>query len=102
MLGKGMRHEEGRLNALNRYRLQEAINDIIFENIVELARATTGAAIAGMVVNLAGLSHPGGQAGASNAAFWFFSSFALLPLIGIYTAYKVVQLRQKPSVQIMP
>ncbi len=69
---------------------------------IQLVTAALGAAIAGMVVNLAGLSHPGGQAGASNAAFWFFSSFALLPLIGIYTAYKVVQLRQKPSVQIMP
>lgn len=50
MLGKGTREEEGRLNALNRYRLQEAINDIIFENILELARATTGATVAGISV----------------------------------------------------
>lgn len=67
---------------------------------IQLVTAAIGAAIAGMVVNLAGLSHPGGQVGASNAALWFFGSFALLPLFAIYTAYKVVQLRQNPVVKI--
>ncbi len=40
-----------------------------------------GAALGGMVTNLAGLTQPGGSAGASAAAAWLFSLFVATPLL---------------------
>lgn len=53
---------------------------------VQLVATALGSACAGMVVNLAGLTAPGGVAGTQSAAFWLFAVFALAPLIGIVTA----------------
>lgn len=53
---------------------------------VQLFATALGSALAGMVVNLAGLTDPGGQAGTQSAAVWLFAVFALAPLIGIVTA----------------
>lgn len=48
---------------------------------VQLFATASGAALAGMVVNLAGLTNPGGAAGVSAAALWLFVCFAVAPLI---------------------
>lgn len=46
---------------------------------VQLYGMAIGAAIAGLVVNAAGLTTPGGQAGAHHASIWLFASFAVAP-----------------------
>lgn len=48
---------------------------------VQLYGMALGAAAAGLVVNAAGLTYPGGSAGAASAAAWLFASFALAPLL---------------------
>lgn len=53
---------------------------------VQLFATAVGAALAGMVANLGGLTHPGGVAGTSGAAFWVFAVFALAPLAALKTA----------------
>jgi len=58
---------------------------------VQLFATALGAALAGMVVNLAGLTAPGGIPGTQSAAFWLFAVFALAPLIGILTAARSLQ-----------
>lgn len=58
---------------------------------VQLFATALGAALAGMVVNLAGLTEPGGVPGTQSAAFWLFAVFALAPLIGIVTAARSFQ-----------
>ncbi|OKA20918.1 MFS transporter [Pseudomonas versuta] len=60
---------------------------------VQLFATALGAALAGMVANLAGLTDPGGIAGMMNAAGWLFGVFALAPVIGVFTALRVVRLR---------
>ncbi|MFC0284278.1 MFS transporter [Camelimonas abortus] len=52
---------------------------------VQLFATASGAALAGMVVNLAGLTDPGGGAGVASAAFWLFATFALAPLACLFT-----------------
>ncbi|OMQ25720.1 MFS transporter [Serratia oryzae] len=54
---------------------------------VQLFATAFGAALAGMVTNLAGFTAPGGVAGAASAAYWLFLLFALAPLLAIYTAW---------------
>jgi MFS family permease len=46
---------------------------------IQLYGMAIGAAVAGFVVNVAGLSTIGGEAGARSASFWLFISFALAP-----------------------
>ena len=60
---------------------------------VQLFGTALGAALAGMVVNLAGLTHPGGQAGTSNAALWLFVVFALAPVLSFLPAMRSARLR---------
>lgn len=48
---------------------------------VQLFATAFGAAAAGMVVNLAGLTEPGGIAGAQSAALWLFAAFAAAPVL---------------------
>lgn len=50
---------------------------------VQLFATAIGAALAGMVANLAGLTHPGGATGAADAAQWLFGVFALAPLAAV-------------------
>lgn len=57
---------------------------------VQLFATASGSALAGMVVNLAGLTDPGGEAGTRSAAFWLFAVFALMPLIGVVSAARSV------------
>lgn len=60
---------------------------------VQLFATALGAALAGMVANLAGLTEPGGIAGTMSAAGWLFGVFALAPVIGVFTALRVMRLR---------
>lgn len=58
---------------------------------VQLFATALGAALAGMVANVAGLTDPGGIAGTANAAVWLFGLFAFTPILAIFTAVRVVR-----------
>jgi predicted MFS family arabinose efflux permease len=49
--------------------------------MVVMVGSSLGAALGGMVTSLAGLSVPGGVAGASSAAAWLFGAFLMAPLL---------------------
>ena len=58
---------------------------------VQLFATALGAATAGMVANLSGITQPGGVAGASNAALWLFGLFALAPALCIPAARRAAR-----------
>lgn len=58
---------------------------------VQLFATAAGAALAGMVVNLAGLTNPGGASGASSAALWLFGVFAFAPLLCLLTVRRATR-----------
>lgn len=58
---------------------------------VQLFATAFGAALAGMVANIAGLTAPGGIEGTASAAVWLFGLFALAPVVGVLIARRVVQ-----------
>ncbi|MBB1598526.1 MFS transporter [Variovorax sp. UMC13] len=58
---------------------------------VQLYGMAVGAAVAGLVANAAGLSAPGGVAGAQSAALWLFASFALAPLAAALLARRATR-----------
>lgn len=60
---------------------------------VQLLATATGAALVGLVANLAGLVHPGGTSGASHAALWIFIAFTLAPALAIWTARRSLSAR---------
>lgn len=60
---------------------------------VQLFATALGAALAGMVANLAGLSVPGGETGVANAALWLFALFALPPALALFSAARVTRAR---------
>ncbi|SFP07723.1 Predicted arabinose efflux permease, MFS family [Variovorax sp. OK605] len=60
---------------------------------VQLYGMAVGAAVAGLVANAAGLTAPGGVAGAQSAAVWLFASFALAPAVAVWLAYRAVARR---------
>jgi MFS family permease len=62
---------------------------------VQLFATALGAALAGMVANLAGLTDPGGIAGMASAAGWLFGVFALAPILAVVTALRVTRLHSK-------
>ena len=59
---------------------------------VQLFASALGAALAGMIVNLAGLTSPGGVAGTASAAFWLFAVLALAPLAAVLVALRSARL----------
>lgn len=58
---------------------------------VQLFTTAMGAALAGMIANLAGLSNPGGFAGTSNAALWLFIGFATMSSVALFAAIALVR-----------
>ncbi|WP_343313610.1 MFS transporter [Brucella sp. BE17] len=58
---------------------------------VQLFTTAMGAASAGMVANLAGLSNPGGFAGTANAALWLFIVFAAMSTIALISAIALIR-----------
>lgn len=53
---------------------------------VQLYGMAIGAAVAGLLANAAGLTHPGGTVGAQSAAAWLFATFALAPAAAAWLA----------------
>jgi len=62
---------------------------------VQLIATATGAALAGMLVNLGGFSSPGGVEGASGAAAWLFTSYAALSLLIFVSVRPIIRARIK-------
>lgn len=60
---------------------------------VQLYAMAIGAALAGLTVNAAGLTEPGGADGARNAAYALFACFAVTPALAIVLARRVVRVR---------
>jgi predicted MFS family arabinose efflux permease len=60
---------------------------------VQLYGMAVGAALAGLVANAAGLTQPGGNAGAQSAAVWLFASFAVAPALAALLARRIVAAR---------
>lgn len=58
---------------------------------VQLYGMAIGAAMAGLVANAAGLTRPGGAAGAQSAALWLFATFALPPAVAILLARRITR-----------
>lgn len=56
-----------------------------------------GAALAGLIVNLAGLTDPGGAVGAASAARWLFGCLTIAPLIALATTRAIT--RPRPAHQ---
>lgn len=56
---------------------------------VQLYGMAIGAALAGLLANAAGLTSPGGVAGARSAAAWLFATFALAPALAALLAYRI-------------
>lgn len=69
---------------------QEAQKAATSITTIQLFSTAVGASISGTVVNMAGLTDPGGMIGAQNAAHWLFIVFAITPLIAFFTARVVV------------
>jgi len=61
---------------------------------VQLYGMAIGAAVAGLVANAAGLTEPGGLAGAESAASWLFGGFALAPALAAILAWRCVAARR--------
>ena len=56
---------------------------------VQLYGMAIGAAVAGLLANAAGLTRPGGTAGAQSAALWLFATFALAPAAAALLARRI-------------
>ncbi|ETR78205.1 MFS transporter [Afipia sp. P52-10] len=67
---------------------------------VQLFATALGAALAGMIANLAGLAEPGGTAGTANAARWLFAAFAICPLLCLWIIARRSPMR--PARQTQP
>ena len=59
---------------------------------VQLFATAMGAAFAGMVANAGGLVDPGGLASTEGAARWLFGAFAVVPLLCVVSARRVVRI----------
>jgi len=58
---------------------------------VQLYATALAAALAGVVANGAGISDPGGVAGAQNAAWWLFGSFAAAPALALVLTGRILR-----------
>jgi MFS family permease len=70
----------------------EADRDLAGSSIttVQLFATAFGAALTGMVANLAGMTDPGGPEGAARASTWLFGVFALAPVLAGIAARSVL------------
>jgi len=57
---------------------------------VQLIATAIGAALAGMIANMAGLTTPGGVTGPANAAAWLFGLYAVLAALLFMTVRQVI------------
>jgi predicted MFS family arabinose efflux permease len=61
--------------------------------IVIMVANAFGSALGGMVTNLAGMTNPGGPAGAAPAAAWLFRLYALAPSLAFLTVRRLLGFR---------
>jgi predicted MFS family arabinose efflux permease len=66
---------------------------------VQLFAVAFGAALAGLIVNAAGIADPGGVEGAANAARWLFGCMTVAPLIALATSRRAT--RSPPSDEVL-
>ncbi|MEQ4923889.1 MFS transporter [Proteus hauseri] len=76
---------------------QEAQKAATSITTIQLFSTAVGASISGTIVNMAGLTEPGGIIGAQNAAHWLFTVFAVTPFIAFFAANVVVTRSKKNS-----
>lgn len=65
---------------------------------VELFATAMGAALAGMLANVGGLSSPGGVPGTSGAAQWLFAVFAIAPALCLLTSRQTAK-SESPAIR---
>ena len=63
---------------------------------VQLIVSALGAAVSGLVANLAGLTDPGGVTGTGHAALWLFGLFAMPPALAVWTAIRCTHQNREP------
>jgi hypothetical protein len=61
--------------------------------IVIMVANALGSALGGMVTNLAGMTNPGGPAGAAPAAAWLFGAYVLAPLLAFLAVRRLLRFR---------
>jgi predicted MFS family arabinose efflux permease len=61
--------------------------------IVIMVANALGSALGGMVTNAAGMTNPGGPAGAAPAAAWLFGLYTLAPLLAFLTVRRLLVFR---------
>jgi MFS family permease len=61
--------------------------------IVIMVANALGSALGGMVTNLAGMTNPGGPAGAAPAAAWLFGAFVWAPLLAFLAVRRLLAFR---------
>lgn len=64
---------------------------------VELFATAMGAALAGMLANLGGLTSPGGVPGTAGAAQWLFTVFVIAPALCLLTSRQTTSQASPPS-----
>lgn len=64
---------------------------------VQMFATALGAALAGTIANLSGLTESGQGDGVANAAFWLFLLLAIAPLLAIYTATRAAALPEEAN-----
>jgi MFS family permease len=66
-----------------------------FVTTLQILGGTFGAALAGMIANLAGIARSSGPEGIAHGGLLLFSSFAVLPLIGLLVSARLLWLTRK-------
>jgi predicted MFS family arabinose efflux permease len=61
--------------------------------IIVMVSYAFGSALGGLVTNLAGLTSPGGIAGAASASAWLFGSYAAAPVLAALAIRRLLALR---------
>jgi MFS family permease len=69
---------------------------------VQLFAIAMGAAGAGMIANVAGISAPGGVQGAASAAFWLAALFTAVPILALLLTPQLLRLTAARLVQNAP
>lgn len=64
---------------------------------VQLTAAAAGAAIGGLVVNVAGFVDPGGAAGTHDAALWLYIAMLAAPALALLTVARYLRRAEYPG-----
>jgi predicted MFS family arabinose efflux permease len=61
--------------------------------IIVMVSQAFGSALGGLVTNLAGMTSPGGMAGAASASAWLFGCYAATPVLAALAIRRLLALR---------